>query len=398
MIKKIIFDIDNTLLNTYKDCIVCYKSYFESKGLDDLSQKVYNIIGDYDQFGNYDKDDLTNYIQDKLGIKFTRSDFDEMFNIYGNTASLVDENIPKVLEVLSKYYELVALSKWYVDNQKSRLKNVGILKYFKEIYGFENAGIKPSRDSFITACGDNLPSECLVVGDSIPSDMVVPIDMGMKTLLYTKEVVKDYDCISNLSEINGKIHNMMFDKELSYIKDDRVRNSAVKLHNMLPEYFYHIAASATGKYHPISDLGEGGLVRHSKSVVRIGYELLQLEMYNIFSDIEKDLILFSLMFHDGLKQGLNGSGYTLFDHPLIISKFIKDNKDMLYLDSDEINYVTSCISSHMGEWNKKDGMVLPKPVSEQEKFVHLCDYIASRNFINIDYDEDNNIIERRKRL
>ena len=42
----------------------------------------------------------------------------------------------------------------------------------------------------------------------------------------------------------------VFNKELGYIKDERIRNSLKTMLNLLPEYFYQIPASSTGKYHP----------------------------------------------------------------------------------------------------------------------------------------------------
>ena len=42
----------------------------------------------------------------------------------------------------------------------------------------------------------------------------------------------------------------------------------------------------------------------------------------------------------------------------------------------------------MGKWNTdykdKTKEVLPKPVTESEKFVHLCDYLASRKNILVE--------------
>lgn len=180
----------------------------------------------------------------------------------------------------------------------------------------------------------------------------------------------------------------MFDKELSYINNDRIRKSAKVMVDLLPEYFFRIPASTTGKYHPKSDLGEGGLVRHSKAVVRIGYELLKLEMYrNNFTKDEQDLILFSLLLHDGLKCGLEESKYTKAEHPLLMAEYIKNNKDKLELTDEEIDFVYKAIASHMGEWNTdyNGNPILPKPVTKYEKFVHMCDYIASKKFLNIEF-------------
>lgn len=64
-----------------------------------------------------------------------------------------------------------------------------------------------------------------------------------------------------------------FNKEISYIKNERIRNSLITILDLLPDYFYHIPASSTGKYHPEFTLGDKGLVRHTKAAVRIAYEL-----------------------------------------------------------------------------------------------------------------------------
>ena len=84
----------------------------------------------------------------------------------------------------------------------------------------------------------------------------------------------------------------MFETELNYIKDDRIRDSARILIEGLPEYFFKIEASSTGKYHPEFALGEGGLVRHSKVAVRMAYELYQITPYEkLFTQHEKDIMI-----------------------------------------------------------------------------------------------------------
>ena len=41
-----------------------------------------------------------------------------------------------------------------------------------------------------------------------------------------------------------------FNKEYSYIKDNKKREDLKLLVNELPDYFFDIPASSTGKYHP----------------------------------------------------------------------------------------------------------------------------------------------------
>lgn len=187
-----------------------------------------------------------------------------------------------------------------------------------------------------------------------------------------------------------------FKKEINYVKDENLKEDLKTLINLLPEYFFEVPASSTGKYHPDFAAGEGGLVRHTKVAVRLAYELLTNNTVGCkFSQRDKDLIIIALTVHDGLKHGLRHSRYTKFEHPLIISKFIMENKDKLSMNIDDIRKICSMIESHMGEWtydnyNKKE--VLPKPKTAEQRFVHMCDYLASRKFINVKF-ENNDIVD-----
>ena len=135
-----------------------------------------------------------------------------------------------------------------------------------------------------------------------------------------------------------------FKKELSYILNSKYLENAKKLIEILPDYFFEVPASSTGKYHPKFSLGDGGLVRHTKVAVRIAYELLSDESIgNVFTNDEKDLMLVALILHDGCKSGLTKTQYTVVNHPLIVSKLIKDNKNLLTLTEGELEFLCSCI-------------------------------------------------------
>ena len=65
-----------------------------------------------------------------------------------------------------------------------------------------------------------------------------------------------------------------FNKEYNYVKDTNKRNDLILLVSGLPDYFFEIPASSTGKYHPEFAATEHGLVKHTKVATRIAYELL----------------------------------------------------------------------------------------------------------------------------
>ena len=61
---------------------------------------------------------------------------------------------------------------------------------------------------------------------------------------------------------------------------------------------------------------------------------------------------------------------------------------------DDLRKICTMIESHMGEWTvdpytKKE--VLPKPRTAEQRFVHMCDYLASRKFLDVKF-LDNDIV------
>ena len=186
----------------------------------------------------------------------------------------------------------------------------------------------------------------------------------------------------------------VFKIELDYINSDKIKNACIQMINLLPDYFFEIPASSTGKYHPTYALGEGGLLRHSKAAVRIGYELLQdPSIGDKYTSDEKDMMLMALLLHDGLKSGLPKEKYTRFDHPLLICDLIMDNEEILGLEVEKIEFICDAIKTHMGNWTTDyNGVeVLEKPKTKYQNFVHMCDYLASKKFLQIPFDEKNNI-------
>ena len=187
---------------------------------------------------------------------------------------------------------------------------------------------------------------------------------------------------------NEKIN--MFKNEYNYIKDESKKEDLITLISLLPDYFFTIAAASTGKYHPKFANTKNGLVKHTKVAVRIAYELLNNETSGYkFKKKKKDLIIMALILHDGLKLGLPEEKYTRFDHPLLISKFIIENSPKLKLTAEQVRTLCSMIETHMGQWTcdpytKKE--VLPKPKTELQRFVHMCDYLSSKKFINVEFD------------
>ena len=186
----------------------------------------------------------------------------------------------------------------------------------------------------------------------------------------------------------------LFLDELELISDNELSECLLNIINMLPDYWLTEAASSTGKYHPEYALGDGGLLRHSKAAMRIGYELLSNPCIgDKYTKREKDLMLMSLLVHDGLKLGIPQERYTRFDHPILMGQFIIDNRKEIGLSSDDAKFMNEVIKTHMGVWTTdyNGNEVLEKPKTKYQNFVHMCDYLASRKCLLVPFDENNNI-------
>ena len=199
MIKRIIFDLDNTLIPFPKNFIEGYKEVVDDFNLNITPIELYNLIGEYEPlYDHYDYDLLTNFINDRLGTNFDRTFLDRFMEVYDNLDLELNEGVIETLEYLSNKYSVVALTNWFTNSQKNRLKKLDILKYFDEVYGGDYKS-KPHKEAFIHAKGDYKIEECIVVGDNIDMDIKPAIDLGMKYYLYGSN--DKYDCIEKISEL-----------------------------------------------------------------------------------------------------------------------------------------------------------------------------------------------------
>lgn len=201
----------------------------------------------------------------------------------------------------------------------------------------------------------------------------------------------------------------LFINELTLIKSSTIRQIVAEQLAEAPEYFFHVPASATGKYHPSYALGEGGLVRHTKAAVQIAEDLFRAgaaEWYTAYDGGNlylspanfQDAAYAALILHDTYKLGLEDSAtdssgnpkHTAHNHPLIAAKQLwslyRQTSVQLTVEEQMIWSQAACaIASHMGKWtlSAHSSTVLPLPDTWLEHFVHLCDYLASRKNIEI---------------
>ncbi|MHB8034675.1 hypothetical protein CF069_12200 [Clostridium botulinum] len=224
-------------------------------------------------------------------------------------------------------------------------------------------------------------------------------DMPLQAIHKLKELFNNLDIAEDIDQ-DYVAPKYDFKQELETINYKPLKIFAEWCLNQLPDYFYEVAASSTGKYHPAYALGEGGLVRHTIAAVRIAEELFRCETIQEFEFREKNIIRVALLLHDGVKHGTDGSEYTVAIHPLEVVKYLEDryfevpeetlpDEVIEVMECDLWEDIASCIKSHMGQWNtdyKTGEEILPRPQNEMQKFTHLCDYLASRKMLEVNFN------------
>lgn len=184
---------------------------------------------------------------------------------------------------------------------------------------------------------------------------------------------------------------MLREEYLESLENEDMKIFAKELLNTIPEYWYSVPASSTGKYHPQYALGDGGLMRHSIAVLRFVNHIFATNIFN-FSSRERDILRIAAIMHDTRKSGsqedYKNNKYTRFEHPLLAAEVIRSYKSKGFINDDEIEIMANAIESHMGQWNtdKRSGIVLPIPSNKYQKLLHLADYLASRKDIEMRFE------------
>lgn len=204
MIKRLIFDIDNTII-TGVDFKIYIEKALREYGVNDLEKlKIYlNNIKEYEKYHkSYEKDSYLSFFSKKLDTKLDEDFLRLLFLNLKNAVPKDNKKLESLIKSLYNNYELVLLSNYFEKSQRNRLESMNINKYFSEYYG--ESIIKPNKESYFQAAGKNTPSECIMIGDDIELDINVPKSLGFNTIYVNKE--------------NGDIESLTDIKEKTLIK------------------------------------------------------------------------------------------------------------------------------------------------------------------------------------
>ena len=191
MIKKIIFDLDFTLMDWEDEYIFAITNTINKLNLNYSEEKIKEldyVLTTYEKENSiYDKEKFCNFLNERCKVNLPLEFVDILLEEQTKCYRKFTESEIETLEYLSNKYELYVLTNWYTYTQRKRLENAGILKYFKKVSGGDERELKPSLKAFDIV--DN-KEECVMIGDSIKHDIEPALKLGMQAILITKNNVK----------------------------------------------------------------------------------------------------------------------------------------------------------------------------------------------------------------
>lgn len=221
MIKYILFDVDDTLLDFKKAEAAAIRKTFERIGIpvsDEIISR-YSEIND-SQWKCLERGELTreqvlvrrfDILFDELGLNIPSEMAQASYEYLLGIGHYFIDGAQELLEALDGKYEMYIISNGTANVQDRRLKSAGISRYFKEIFISERVGYDKPSVEFFDACFERIPGfekdKAIVVGDRLSSDILGGINAGVRTCWFNpkgapadKDIVPDYE-ISRLSEL-----------------------------------------------------------------------------------------------------------------------------------------------------------------------------------------------------
>lgn len=184
-----------------------------------------------------------------------------------------------------------------------------------------------------------------------------------------------------------KVFKTLLDK----FETDEMRNYCKDMIKEIPDYIFTMPSSTSFKYHNKTQCQPHGQIFHILMFGEIMNYILGLEyMQEKYSMAMRDNLRCTAIFHDALKCGLNGSKYTVHEHPLLAGEWVRTTTVEHDIPQEIKEYIAHLCERHSGQWveTKKSKTVLPKPETDEAFLVHLCDYLASRSNLDMIYSDE----------
>ena len=194
-LQVLFLDIDNTLLDFDAGAEQSMKHCFQMFGLE-YQPEMFSVFNEENHklWRKIERRELNvadlrtvrrQTVHKRLDLEADGAAMEDEFKRCLHTSAVPVEGAVEILPYLHERYCLCAASNGPYEQQINRLKKADMLKYFKHCFVSEMVGAdKPSRQ-FFDGCmkefTDVLPSECMMIGDSLTADIEGGQAYGMST-------------------------------------------------------------------------------------------------------------------------------------------------------------------------------------------------------------------------
>ena len=223
IVKDIFFDLDHTLWDFDKNSMLAFKRVFKKFKITiefDAFLKIYEPINvEYWKKYREDKVSKENLRRGRLidsfnffDLIYTTKKIDEIADAYIQELPFDNhlfEGAVEILDYLILKYKLHIITNGFEEVQHKKLKNSGIDHYFSTVTTSEEVGLKkPNPKVFLTALNkaNSLPTQSVMIGDSLEADILGANNIGMQTIFYNyrnESISKKFKSIDSLLEIKN---------------------------------------------------------------------------------------------------------------------------------------------------------------------------------------------------
>lgn len=183
----------------------------------------------------------------------------------------------------------------------------------------------------------------------------------------------------------------IFETLLNKFETQEIKEYCTDMIQKIPDYIFEIPSSTSFKYHNKTQCQPHGQIYHILMFGEVMNYVLDLEYVKAkTTDIQRDCLRCTPIFHDAIKCGTNGSTYTVHEHPMLASEWIRNTKVEHDIDAELKKHIARLCESHSGQWtsSNRSNVVLPKPENDEQFFVHMCDYLSSRSNLDMIYSDE----------
>ena len=228
MIRNVLLDLDDTLLDFKRAEAIAIRATMSEIGIDPTDENValYSRINrscwEKLELGEFTREEVLHRRFDMFFEALGRTgDADATQRMYEYKLSLGAfylDGARELLDELYGKYRLYLATNGIVNVQKRRIADSGIGKYFDGIFVSERIGYNKPDKRFFDLAFSEIPSfelsETVIVGDSLTSDIKGGINANIKTVLFnpkrltnTTDIIPDYE-ISSLDELPKLLETM----------------------------------------------------------------------------------------------------------------------------------------------------------------------------------------------